>query len=57
MGALVPVLTSALVTQGVGLAVNEFSRRQSQDQALEQLQERNNLNNLTAGTRIIGSAF
>ena len=40
MGALVPVLTSALVTQGVGLAVNEFSRRQSQDQALEQLQER-----------------
>lgn len=40
MGALVPVLTSALVTQGVGLAVNEFSRRQSQDQALEQLQDR-----------------
>ena len=32
--------TSALVTQGIGLAVNEISRRGSRDQALEQLQKR-----------------
>lgn len=43
MAALVPLLTTTLVTQGVGLAVNEFSRRKSQDQALDQLQQRQNL--------------
>ena len=43
MAALAPLLTTALVTQGVGLAVGELSRRSNQDQALNQLKERQTL--------------
>jgi len=43
MAAITPILTSALVSQGVGLAVSEFSRRKSQDQSLKQLKKRQDL--------------
>ncbi len=43
MAAITPILTSALVSQGVGLAVSEFSRRKSQDQSLKQLRQRQEL--------------
>ncbi len=44
MAAITPILTSALVSQGVGLAVSEFSRRKKQDQSLKQLRQRQDLN-------------
>lgn len=40
MGAVVPTLASTLVTQGVGLVVNEISRQSNNDSAAKQLQER-----------------
>lgn len=43
MGALAPVLTTALVSQGVGFVTNELSRqssRKAEQQALSQLQQR-----------------
>ena len=46
MGAVVPLITSTLVSQGIGLAANELSRQKSKSdrgQALEQLKARQQL--------------
>lgn len=43
MGAIVPILTSTLISQGVGLAAQQISGRASRQQALNQLQQRQNL--------------
>lgn len=40
MAAITPLLTNALVTQGVSMAVSQVTKQGSNDQALEQLKER-----------------
>ena len=40
MAAITPLLTNALVTQGVSMAISQVTKQSSNNQALEQLQER-----------------